>query len=207
MNKEHWILIFYWLLFGVIHSLTAAALFKKNMELLTGSLFKYYRVSYSLIAFISLYLILKFQFSIVSAALPFLNYFKFITGVLLGIPGIVIMVFCIRKYFYKLSGIAIFDDNKDLQVLDQDGLNRFVRHPLYLGTLLFTWSLLMFFPMLSNLLGCIMMSLYTVIGIYFEEKKLIALFGAAYVHYKRRVPMLIPVFKNILVMGAEKKIR
>jgi protein-S-isoprenylcysteine O-methyltransferase Ste14 len=77
-------------------------------------------------------------------------------------------------------------------VLEQGGLHRYVRHPLYFGTLLFVWALFFVFPYLNNLLACIIITIYTLIGATLEEKKLVKQFGEQYISYKRQVPMLIP---------------
>ena len=76
--------------------------------------------------------------------------------------------------------------------LDTTGIHQFVRHPLYLGTLLFVWAWFLFSPLVTNLITCIMISLYIWIGMYFEEKKLVQEFGAEYISYQQRVPMIIP---------------
>jgi protein-S-isoprenylcysteine O-methyltransferase Ste14 len=76
--------------------------------------------------------------------------------------------------------------------LELGGLNRYVRHPLYFGTLLFVWGLFFVFPFLNSLLACIVITLYTVLGAVLEEKKLIKQFGEQYVLYKEQVPMLVP---------------
>jgi len=67
-----------------------------------------------------------------------------------------------------------------------------MRHPLYSGTLLTIWSLLLIFPLLSNLLACLVITVYILIGIQLEEKKLLLDFGEDYRSYASSVPMLIP---------------
>ncbi len=67
---------------------------------------------------------------------------------------------------------------------------RVTRHPIYLGLLLIIWSTpSMTFTRLALALG---ITLYIYIGIYFEEKDLVAEFGAKYEDYRHRVPKLIP---------------
>lgn len=71
-----------------------------------------------------------------------------------------------------------------------DGLYRYVRHPLYTAGLVFIWLL----PVMTvNLLALnIGLSAYLVIGALFEERKLVREFGATYIDYRRRTPMLVP---------------
>ncbi|MCW5877311.1 MAG: isoprenylcysteine carboxylmethyltransferase family protein [Anaerolineales bacterium] len=65
-----------------------------------------------------------------------------------------------------------------------------VRHPLYTGSLLVLWLL----PwMSSNTLALIVaITLYFVVGSWFEERKLEKAFGRAYQAYKERTPAFIP---------------
>jgi protein-S-isoprenylcysteine O-methyltransferase Ste14 len=73
------------------------------------------------------------------------------------------------------------------------GPYRWVRHPLYLFTILLIWSC----PNLTmdRLLFNLLWTIWIVIGSYFEEKDLIAEFGDAYREYQKTVPMLIPFLK------------
>ncbi len=104
---------------------------------------------------------------------------------------------CIRKYFYELSGIQALE-NKPIEVptLQQKGLHKYVRHPLYFGTLLFVGGLFLLLPLLSNLIAAIVITVYVLIGIQLEEKKLFLEYGEEYRKYSERVPKLIPKIKG-----------
>ena len=191
---DHIILVLLWLLFGILHSLLAAGWWKRLMQRWLHAHYKYYHFAYSVFAALTLIGILLFQYTMQSRLLFTLPGW---VNVLLGLPvlaGVAIMLVVIRKYFFSLSGISVFYKQPPPAVLEQGGLHRYVRHPLYSGTLLFIWSLFFLFPYLSNLLACVVITLYTLLGARLEEKKLVTQFGEEYIAYKKRVPMVIPRF-------------
>lgn len=69
-------------------------------------------------------------------------------------------------------------------------LYRYVRHPLYVGLLLSFWMV----PQMTagRLLFAVGFSVYTLIGIRFEERDLLEQFGERYRNYRAQVGMLLP---------------
>ncbi len=72
-----------------------------------------------------------------------------------------------------------------------EGVFGIIRHPWYLGSLLFIWSIRSSYPSAVFLATCIL-SVYLVVGTLLEERKIIAEYGERYREYQRRVSMLFP---------------
>jgi len=159
-----------------------------------GKGFKYYRLIYSLIAAVMVAYILYLNFTIHKVELWRPPLIEKIFAAVVGVAGLSIMLICIHKYFFDLSGIDVFFKKKTVNQLEINGLNKYVRHPLYSSTLLFAWSFFFWQPVLSNLISVFVITAYTIIGAYFEERKLLKTFGDDYKNYAVKVPMMLPRF-------------
>ena len=193
MLGNHLALIISWVLFAVIHHVMAAEAFKSRCQQLMGSKFRFYRLIFSIIAFITLFSVIYFQLSIDSPLLDIPKVIAFFPGLPMALAGLAIMHICIYKYFFRLSGVAVLAKVDCDPKLETDGVHRYVRHPLYLGTLMLIWALFLFFPLVSNLIASAAITVYVIIGIRSEEKKLCRLFGPIYRKYQRETPMLLPL--------------
>ena len=86
------------------------------------------------------------------------------------------------------------DDLRDKQsasrLVTDRGPYRWIRHPLYLSSLLMIWS----YPdlTLDRLLFNLLFTVWVIVAILLEERGLVATFGEAYRNYQREVPILIP---------------
>jgi len=70
------------------------------------------------------------------------------------------------------------------------GAYRWVRHPMYTGSLLILWA--MPAMTLNSVLFYAALTLYIVVGAMLEERRLLTAYGETYARYRHRVPMLIP---------------
>ena len=186
-----------WVLFCLLHSLLASIPVKQWMAKKTGTAFKYYRLYYTLFALAGFAAVIIYQLRLFSPYVFSPAVASYAIGILISVAGLVIMGVCIKKYFSNLSGLKTFfiDEVKTGNQLIVTGIHRHVRHPLYAGTFLFLWGLFILMPLASLLISNFIITVYTLIGIRFEEKKLIREFGLPYEEYKKRVPKIIPSFK------------
>ena len=177
-------------LWGVVHSFLASHLAKDLFHLKIGNM-DFYRLAYNIFAAISFLPILY-----LAATLP--NQLAYAVPapwnrVMLG--GQLLSVILLVTAFLQTDSLSfvglrqLFAEEKSGALVTR-GLYRMVRHPLYTFGLLFIWLT----PTVSqnSLTVYIGATIYTLIGAYFEERKLLRDFGEAYAVYKKSTPMLIP---------------
>lgn len=188
--------------FGITHSIAASSQFKnKVMKLVGERIYEgWFRISYNAVSLITLAPIVYF----LSESSSQLWIVKNITATaftilqITGVVGILISMWQIDwirfigvrqliTYFIKEANV----DEADTLVTT--GLYKYTRHPLYFFSLLFIW----FDPSMtiSGFFFSIGITLYFVIGSYFEEKKMLKQFGNRYKNYRSNVAWLIPFIK------------
>jgi len=190
-------LVILWLLFGAMHSVFAATKIKLWASGIMKGRYRYHRPVYSLFATVNLLVIVWYHFSLTPVLLWKNTVAEKTIAVLICVPALLVMGISIKKYFMYLSGVDVFLKHRPAIVphLEQTGLHAYMRHPLYFGTLLFVWCILLWQPSVSNLISCCCITLYTIVGTVFEERKLVTEFGSEYMLYAKRVPMLVPGIK------------
>lgn len=181
------------------HSFTASGSVKAWFERRFGKRFVlvYYRLGYNIFSVISFLPAGYFYFrapdhSLYTIQAPISFGFYLIRSV-----GLLLMYLAVKET--GLSRFAGFQPQFDPATGDathfvKSGIYSFVRHPIYTGTYLvlladpsMTWNKLAVYLVLS---------LYLLIGIQFEERRLINEFGDRYLAYKSEVPMVFPTFKR-----------
>src|SRR3982751_2149456 len=177
MFQTHLLLAIAWITYYVLHSVLAAHQVKKRAQNKLGNQFRLYRLYYTIFSFIGLTALLLYQFFIPSKLLFIPPNFLKVLGILIMVIGGCIMLLMIRKYFMQLSGVRWLYEQRVKSTLEVTGLHRYVRHPLYLGTFAFIWGWFLLSPLLSFFIASVIITIYTLIGLRFEEQKLIKEFG------------------------------
>lgn len=83
-------------------------------------------------------------------------------------------------------------DKKVYYPLKTEGINKYIRHPLYSFSYTLMLGIFLISPNNYVLIASIITGIYLPIGIFFEERKLIDEYGDSYKDYIKNVPMLIP---------------
>ena len=183
---------------GIVHSILASTKFKEFLRGLLGErLMVAYRLAYNLFAllsFVPIYLLVQIlpDRKLYSVSAPWM--YMMLAGQ--GLAALLLLLSFLQTGPLSFVGLSQFWEGKKPSALVTGGMYRFVRHPLYLFSLLILW--LSPVMTVNNLIFYASLTAYIFIGAYFEERKLLREFGAAYAEYKSTRPMMIPglVFKR-----------
>ena len=110
-------------------------------------------------------------------------------GILLGLGGVILSMIASRVI--SVSTVADMRTDRKAELVT-DGVYSRVRHPLYLATVLVFSALALIYPFPVVIVFSLCMIIYTMIGAYFEEKKLILHYGDDYLEYKKTAGFILP---------------
>lgn len=178
-------------IWGVVHSILASHFVKDILKGFLGGMMRFYRLGYNALAVITFTPILYLTYGLPNRIIyqvPSPWNLLMIGGQLLS--AILLLIAVLQTDTLSFVGLRqLFEDEGPGQLVTR-GLYRVVRHPLYTFSLLFIWLT----PTMSqnSLTLYIGVTIYVLVGAYFEERKLLRDFGDAYAEYRRKTPMLIP---------------
>jgi len=194
------VLVLLFALYGFIHSVVASEKVKVFFRKTFGKLIAFYRLLFNVFALVGLYLIwdLAPQPSLQIYKLPSPYDYLVLIPQLISLAGIMwCFKFICFKEFIGLNQINRYlkneysdnelDENYALRI---EGPYKYSRHPIYFFSIIF----LMFRAEMSlfYLTMFISFTAYFYIGSYYEEKKMVRLFGDDYKDYQKKVPRIFP---------------
>jgi methanethiol S-methyltransferase len=183
-------------LWGIVHSILASPFIKDMMRGMLGAGFvRLYRLSYNAFSALTFLPIVYLMATLPDQPLysiPAPWSYLMLAGQ--GLAALLLLVGVLQTDTLSFIGLSqLFTSEDKPSQLVTRGLYRYIRHPLYTFGLLTIW----FSSTVSvnSLTVYIAATVYTLIGAYFEERKLLREFGQAYADYKKVTPMLIPGLK------------
>jgi len=194
------VLVLLFALYGFIHSVVASEKVKVFFRKTFGKLIAFYRLLFNVFALVGLYLIwdLAPQPSLQIYKLPSPYDYLVLIPQLISLAGIMwCFKFICFKEFIGLNQINRYlkneysdnelDENYTLRI---EGPYKYSRHPIYFFSIIF----LMFRAEMSlfYLTMFISFTAYFYIGSYYEEKKMVRLFGDDYKDYQKKVSRIFP---------------
>ena len=143
---------------------------------------------------IILMFIVKNEFNI-----PLLSYSGWVTWII-SLYLVFVPFFSFKKQGVVEKGKSYIHTSKVVK----NGTYAIIRHPQYLGGILFTISISLWNPVWFNLILSVMIIVLTYQWTYTEDISLIEKFGEDYKHYKKKVPRLNPIL-GLIVYYIRKK--
>jgi protein-S-isoprenylcysteine O-methyltransferase Ste14 len=180
----------------VLHSAMISVSVTEYLKKRLGSKFRFYRIFFNFIAFLTLIPVGLFAYSIRTQAIFHWDGYIRIGQVLLLVVAVLLFFLGGRHYNVRqVLGIKQLKEGilskaiTDTGELDTSGVLGMTRHPWYLATILLIWARQMD---VSVLIVNVILTSYLIVGSVLEEKKLIKEFGGKYEAYQNRVSMLLP---------------
>ncbi|NCP88374.1 MAG: hypothetical protein CO094_08175 [Anaerolineae bacterium CG_4_9_14_3_um_filter_57_17] len=195
MNTGTIFLIIASTLWGVVHSALASHGFKAWVGRLAGAAAfrRLYRFSYNLFSIASFFPILAALTVLPDQTLYAIPApWVYFTSVLQGLAAMTLIAGVMQTDPWDFAGLKQLGGGAESATLITSGLYAWVRHPLYSAGLVFIWLT----PQMTvnRLTLWSILSIYILIGAWFEERKLRRDFGEDYAQYQAKTPMFIPNF-------------
>jgi protein-S-isoprenylcysteine O-methyltransferase Ste14 len=183
-------------LWGIVHSIMASLGFKDFLRRALGNGFmRFYRLFYNVFSVVSfapipyLMVILPDQ-ELYRAPAPWS--YLMLAGQ--GVSALLLVIAVLQTDPLSFVGVRqLFEEEKPGKLV-KHGFYRYVRHPLYMFGLLILW--LSPKVTVDSFIVYVSLTLYILIGAYFEERKLLREYGQEYAEYRAATPMLIPGLKT-----------
>jgi protein-S-isoprenylcysteine O-methyltransferase Ste14 len=188
-------ILIFGILFGLLHSSLASARLKRWIaQLFQVSGTRYYRLAFAVTATVTA---MAYAGSVL--LLPDRRMYTIphpwiiITIVIQLAAAYAILVCLFQSGLMSFLGLDVLFDLKLMnpaETLKVDGFYRYMRHPIYSFSFLVMWLFpVMTWNLMAFFIGC---TVYSLIGSYFEEQRLLEQFGVSYKEYRERTAAFIP---------------
>ena len=194
MEAAPWIILLAVIIYGFVHSLLATVGTKARLRKWFGpGVDRWYRLIYNTIGILTFLPVLFLTAAFPGQELYIISspwsYFA-LAGQLLALVALAIGFLQTGVWSFLGFEQVLNSTPSTSSQMVTSGLYRWVRHPLYTAGLVFIWlTPIMTTSLLALNIG---LTIYLVLGAYYEERKLVREFGEAYLHYQETTPMLIP---------------
>jgi methanethiol S-methyltransferase len=209
---EYFVLFLLWTGFCALHSALVSVAFKSWAQRKMGPAFRFYRLSYNLVALLTLIGVLAYAAPLRGKlVLVWTGAWRLVQFALLAAAA---LGFALGARAYDLAAFLGWAQIRDGSghgpmtrsgSLSTRGILGFVRHPWYAAVFPLLWARDLD---LASLIGNVVLSGYVVIGAFLEERKLVLEFGDDYRDYRRRVSMFFPwkwATARIMGQGHDRK--
>lgn len=180
------------ILWGVVHSIMASLGFKESLRRALGDGFmKYYRLLYNVFSVVSFVPILYLM-----VVLPNKDFYQipspwnYLMLAGQGLSALLLVVAVLQTDTLSFVGLRQLFEAEKPGKLVKSGFYRSMRHPLYTFGLLILW--LSPNVTVNSFIVYVSLTVYILIGAYFEERKLLREFGQEYADYRSATPMIVP---------------
>jgi protein-S-isoprenylcysteine O-methyltransferase Ste14 len=181
---------------GFVHSVTASIFFKSFVHQRMGnSGARFYRLFYNLFSVISIVPVFYLMIALPDKTLyQIAAPWSYVMSAGQGISVLLLIAAVLQTDVLSFAGLRQLFENEKPEKLVISGFYHWVRHPLYTFGLLALW--LSPSVSINSFIVYLALTAYILIGIIFEERKLLREFGQAYTDYKSVTPMLIPGLRS-----------
>ena len=188
-----------WLVWCVMHSLLIEPLVAGFIKDRVGAGACYYRIIYNILSLVTLFPLVVFtwmdpgevvfSWSAWTVLIRLVFFVAAMSCFIGGAKGYDLQNFLGFKQIREKKESVLLGD---AYAFSEAGIFGLVRHPWYVGSFLFVWSVFGTYYE-KNFAVAVILSIYLVVGTYLEERKIIARYGDAYRSYRARVSMFFPL--------------